>query len=148
MACRACDEICPVNIEILDRILDMRRYLTLMESEFPSELGRAFVSMENQANPWGLSRQSRADWTKELDFEIPVFGENGRTPPTTSGSSGVRGRTTIATLPSPCLWPACFTEPASTLPFSGHARPARATRLDAGNELVYQQRPGEHRHLR
>ena len=78
MACRACDEICPVNIEILDRILDMRRYLTLMESEFPSELGRAFVSMENQANPWGLSRQSRADWTKELDFEIPVFGENGK----------------------------------------------------------------------
>jgi len=79
VACRACDEICPVNIEILDRILDMRRYLTLMESEFPTELGRAFVSMENQANPWGLSRQARADWTKELDFEIPVFGENGKT---------------------------------------------------------------------
>jgi Fe-S oxidoreductase len=67
-----------VNIEILDRILDMRRYLTLMESEFPSELGRAFVSMENQANPWGLSRQARGDWTKELDFEVPVFGENGK----------------------------------------------------------------------
>lgn len=78
VACRACDEICPVNIEILDRILDMRRYLTLMESEFPSELGRAFVSMENQANPWGLSRQTRADWTRELDFEVPVFGENGK----------------------------------------------------------------------
>ena len=79
VACRACDEICPVNIEILDRILDMRRYLTLMESEFPAELGRAFVSMENQANPWGLSRQARADWTSELDFEIPVFGQNGKT---------------------------------------------------------------------
>jgi Fe-S oxidoreductase len=79
VACRACDEICPVNIEILDRILDMRRYLTMMESEFPTELGRAFVSMENQANPWGLSRQARADWTKELDFEVPVFGENGKT---------------------------------------------------------------------
>ncbi|HET9203983.1 MAG TPA: heterodisulfide reductase-related iron-sulfur binding cluster [Acidimicrobiia bacterium] len=78
VACRACDEICPVNIEILDRILDMRRYLTLMESEFPSELGRAFVSMENQANPWGLSRQARADWTKELDFEVPILGENGK----------------------------------------------------------------------
>jgi Fe-S oxidoreductase/nitrate reductase gamma subunit len=78
VTCRACDEICPVNIEILDRILDMRRYLTLMESEFPTELGRAFVSMENQANPWGLSRQARADWTKELDFEIPVLGENGK----------------------------------------------------------------------
>jgi Fe-S oxidoreductase len=77
--CKACDEICPVDIEILDRILDMRRYLTLMESEFPSELGRAFVSMENQSNPWGMSQQSRAAWTSELDFEVPVFGENGKT---------------------------------------------------------------------
>jgi Fe-S oxidoreductase len=77
--CRACDEICPVNIEIVDRILDMRRYLTLMESEFPTELGKAFVAMENQSNPWGLSQQARADWTSELDFEVPVFGENGKT---------------------------------------------------------------------
>lgn len=78
-SCRACDEICPVDIEILDRILDMRRYLTLMESEFPSELGKAFVAMENQSNPWGLSQQARADWKDELDFEVPVFGENGKT---------------------------------------------------------------------
>ncbi|MGD2042057.1 MAG: heterodisulfide reductase-related iron-sulfur binding cluster [Acidimicrobiia bacterium] len=76
--CKACDEICPVDIEILDRILDMRRYLTLMESEFPSELGRAFVAMENQSNPWGMSQQARADWTSELDFEVPVFGQNGK----------------------------------------------------------------------
>ena len=77
--CRACDEICPVGIEIVDRILDMRRYLTLMESEFPSELGKAFVAMENQANPWGMSQQARADWTRELDFEVPVWGRNGKT---------------------------------------------------------------------
>jgi Fe-S oxidoreductase/nitrate reductase gamma subunit len=77
--CRACDEICPVNIEIVDRILDMRRYLTLMESEFPTELGKAFVAMENQSNPWGLSQQARADWTSELDFDVPVLGENGKT---------------------------------------------------------------------
>ncbi len=75
--CRACDEICPVDIEILDRILDMRRYLTLMESEFPAELGKAFVAMENQSNPWGLSQQARADWTSELDFDLPIFGQNG-----------------------------------------------------------------------
>jgi Fe-S oxidoreductase/nitrate reductase gamma subunit len=79
VTCRACDEICPVNIEIVDRILDMRRYLTLMESDFPVELGKAFVAMENQSNPWGLSPQSRADWTSELDFEIPVLGEKGKT---------------------------------------------------------------------
>jgi Fe-S oxidoreductase/nitrate reductase gamma subunit len=77
--CRACDEICPVNIEIVDRILDMRRYLTLMGSEFPSELGKAFVAMENQSNPWGMSQQNRAAWTDELEFEVPVFGENGKT---------------------------------------------------------------------
>ena len=77
--CRACDEICPVDIEILDRILDMRRHLTLMESDFPTELGKAFVAMENQSNPWGMSQQARADWTKELDFEIPILGENGKT---------------------------------------------------------------------
>lgn len=77
--CRACDEICPVGIEIVDRILDMRRYLTLMESDFPQELGKAYMAMENQANPWGMSQQARASWTDELDFEIPRLGENGRT---------------------------------------------------------------------
>jgi Fe-S oxidoreductase/nitrate reductase gamma subunit len=74
--CRACDEICPVNIEILDRILDIRRYLTMMESSFPAELSKAFVAMENQGNPWGLSRERRAAWTEQLDFEVPIFGEN------------------------------------------------------------------------
>jgi Fe-S oxidoreductase/nitrate reductase gamma subunit len=76
--CRACDEICPVGIEIVDRILDMRRYLTLMESEFPPELGKAFVAMENQSNPWGMSQQARASWTEELDFEIPRFDGAGK----------------------------------------------------------------------
>ena len=41
-SCKACDEICPVDIEILDKILDMRRYLTLMESNFPPELGNTY----------------------------------------------------------------------------------------------------------
>jgi Fe-S oxidoreductase/nitrate reductase gamma subunit len=66
-SCRACDEICPVNIEILDKILDMRRYLTLMESNFPTELGNAYRGMENQGNPWGMNQAERADWAKDLD---------------------------------------------------------------------------------
>ena len=66
-SCKACDEICPVNIEILDKILDMRRYLTLMESDFPSELGNAYRGMENQGNPWGMSQSDRGDWAKGLD---------------------------------------------------------------------------------
>src|SRR6202011_4632041 len=60
--CKACDEICPVNIEILDKILDMRPYLSLMESNFPTELGKAYRAMENQQNPWGLSQEARAEW--------------------------------------------------------------------------------------
>jgi Fe-S oxidoreductase/nitrate reductase gamma subunit len=66
-SCRACDEICPVNIEILDKILDMRRYLSLMESNFPAELGNAYRAMENQGNPWGMNQGERADWANDLD---------------------------------------------------------------------------------
>ncbi len=66
-SCKACDEICPVNIEILDKILDMRRYLSLMESNFPTELGNAYRSMENSGNPWGMSQAERGDWADKLD---------------------------------------------------------------------------------
>ncbi|MGI9622767.1 MAG: heterodisulfide reductase-related iron-sulfur binding cluster [Acidimicrobiales bacterium] len=65
--CRACDEICPVNIEILDKILDMRRYKSLMESDFPSELGNAYRAMENSGNPWAISQSERADWAKDIE---------------------------------------------------------------------------------
>src|SRR4026207_2167993 len=73
--CKACDEICPVNIEILDKILDMRRYLSLMESNFPSELGAAYRGMENQGNPWGMGQSDRADWAKDLDVVVVDPGE-------------------------------------------------------------------------
>ncbi|MGA9277481.1 heterodisulfide reductase-related iron-sulfur binding cluster [Ilumatobacter sp.] len=65
--CKACDEICPVNIEITDKIFDMRRYLSLMESNFPAELGNAYRAMENQGNPWGLNQGERADWAEGID---------------------------------------------------------------------------------
>ena len=65
--CKACDEICPVNIEITDKIFDMRRYLSLMESNFPAELGNAYRAMENQMNPWGLNQGERGDWADGLD---------------------------------------------------------------------------------
>ena len=74
-SCRACDEICPVNIEILDKILDMRRYLSLMESNFPSELGNAYRAMENQGNPWGMNQGERADWADGLDVQVVDPGE-------------------------------------------------------------------------
>ncbi len=72
--CKACDENCPVNIEILDKILDMRRYLSLMESNFPSELGNAYRSMENTGNPWGIGQNERAAWAKDMDVPIVETG--------------------------------------------------------------------------
>jgi Fe-S oxidoreductase len=74
-SCKACDEICPVNIEILDKILDMRRYLSLMESNFPAELGNAYRSMENQGNPWGMNQGERADWAKDLPVDVVDPGD-------------------------------------------------------------------------
>ncbi len=75
-SCKACDEICPVNIEILDKILDMRRYLSLMESNFPTELGGAYMNMENQGNPWGMSNATRGDWSKKVEgIEIVEPGD-------------------------------------------------------------------------
>jgi len=71
--CKACDENCPVNIEILDKILDMRRYLSLMESNFPTELGNAYRSMENSGNPWGMSTNDRMIWAKDIEG-IKVLG--------------------------------------------------------------------------
>ncbi len=74
-SCKACDEICPVNIEILDKILDMRRYLSLMESNFPAELGAAYRGMENQGNPWGMNQGDRADWAKGLEVDVVDPGQ-------------------------------------------------------------------------
>lgn len=73
--CKACDEACPVGIEILDKILDMRRYLSLMESDFPTELGQAYRNLENSSNPWGMGQHSRAEWAADLD--VKVVGESG-----------------------------------------------------------------------
>jgi Fe-S oxidoreductase len=66
-SCKACDEICPVNIEILDKILDMRRYLSLMESNFPTELGTAYRGMENSGNPWGMAQTDRGAWASKVE---------------------------------------------------------------------------------
>ena len=71
--CGACVEECPVDIEHIDAIGDMRRYQVLMESEFPSEAGLMLRNVENQGDPWGLGQAKRTEWTQTLDFEIPVI---------------------------------------------------------------------------
>jgi Fe-S oxidoreductase len=71
--CGACVEQCPVDIEHVDHIVDMRRHQVLIEAEFPAELGVLFKNLENKGNPWGQNARDRLDWTKKLDFEVNVF---------------------------------------------------------------------------
>jgi Fe-S oxidoreductase len=74
--CGACVEQCPVDIEHVDAILDIRRYQVLIESAFPSELGGMFKNLENKSNPWGMSARARLDWAKDLPFEVKVLGKD------------------------------------------------------------------------
>ena len=74
--CGACVEQCPVDIEHIDHIVDMRRYQVLMESEFPSELGVLFKNLENKGNPWGQNAKDRLNWIDEVDFDVPVYGKD------------------------------------------------------------------------
>jgi Fe-S oxidoreductase len=71
--CGACVEQCPVDIEHVDHIVDMRRHQVLIESEFPSELGVLFRNLENKGNPWGQNARDRMDWSKKLGFEVNIF---------------------------------------------------------------------------
>ncbi len=73
--CGACVEQCPVDIEHVDHIVDMRRYQVLIESNFPSEAGVMLRNLESKGNPWGAPPATREDWTKGLGFEVPRVGE-------------------------------------------------------------------------
>jgi Fe-S oxidoreductase len=74
--CGACVEQCPVDIEHIDHIVDMRRYQVMMESEFPSELSVLFKNLENKGNPWGQNASDRTNWIDEVDFDVPVYGQD------------------------------------------------------------------------
>jgi len=62
--CRACEEVCPLSIEFIDRIVDMRRHLVLEESRFPSAAELAFRNLESHGNQWGIS--DRQKWMEGL----------------------------------------------------------------------------------
>jgi Fe-S oxidoreductase/nitrate reductase gamma subunit len=69
--CRACEEICPAHIEHVNKILEVRRNLTLMEGSFPGDAVRAAVkNLEVNGNPFGLAYARRGEWTKGLDVKI------------------------------------------------------------------------------
>jgi Fe-S oxidoreductase/nitrate reductase gamma subunit len=73
--CLACAMVCPVFIPCVDKFLEMRRYLVLMESRFPSEVQLVFRNMENNNNPWGVGLGLRADWAKGLGLK--TLAEDG-----------------------------------------------------------------------
>lgn len=71
--CRACEDICPVNIAHLDFIFELRKQRVLMESDFPPEMIETFTSLENQSNPWGFAADTRADWCRDMD--VPLMAD-------------------------------------------------------------------------
>ncbi len=71
--CSACMEICPVSIEHVPKIVDMRRHLVMEESEFPPEVTSLFNNIERNGNPWEISNDKRAEWAAGLD--IPLMSE-------------------------------------------------------------------------
>lgn len=68
--CRACEEVCPVTIEHVPRIMAMRQGQTLMAETYPKELNTALKGLERNGNPWGIGYDKRADWAKGLDVKI------------------------------------------------------------------------------
>ena len=71
-SCGACVNECPVDIEHVDHIVNMRRFQVLVESEFPTELGGTFRNLEKAGNPWGANKADRESWIAECDFPVRV----------------------------------------------------------------------------
>ena len=91
VTCGACVEACPVNIEQIDHIVDLRRHLVMVESRFPSEAEPMLRDVERQSNPWGKPQAERADWTDGLDVRVL---EPGDPAPESCTGSAARRRST------------------------------------------------------
>ncbi|HEY8788310.1 MAG TPA: (Fe-S)-binding protein [Actinopolymorphaceae bacterium] len=72
--CGACVQECPVDIEHVDHIDNMRRHQVLVEADFPDEFNGLFRGLENNGNPWNLPASGRLDWARGLSFDVPVVG--------------------------------------------------------------------------
>ncbi len=73
-ACGACVDVCPVGVEPMRDILEIRRNLVLMENQFPEQLQTAYRGMERAANPWNIPQEERLKWAEGL--EVPTIEEN------------------------------------------------------------------------
>lgn len=75
--CRNCEDQCPVGNEHVDKIIDLRRHLVLMQGSMPHEGQRAMQNIERQGNPWGISRNDRDKWTGDIEgFTVPTMKDN------------------------------------------------------------------------
>ena len=74
--CGACMQECPVNIEHVPAIVEMRRNLIMMEAEFPQELQPAYSNIENNSTPWAFPQSDRANWTQEMENPVQTAAEN------------------------------------------------------------------------
>ncbi|MGC8780290.1 MAG: (Fe-S)-binding protein, partial [Anaerolineae bacterium] len=75
--CYACVYECPVLIEHVDDIVDMRRYLALAQGDIPSSLATTLTNIERAGNPWKQPRRKRSAWTQGLDFPVPLMRDKG-----------------------------------------------------------------------
>jgi Fe-S oxidoreductase len=75
VTCGACVRECPVDIEHIDTIVDLRRNLVMAESRFPQEAGAMLRGVENQENPWGQPASARLDWTKDIEVRVLQEGD-------------------------------------------------------------------------
>ena len=126
VTCGACVQACPVSIEHVDHIVDLRRHLVMVESSFPSEAEPMLRDVERASNPWGKAQSERADWADGLGVRILEPGETAPGVPVLGGLRELvrrarphhrrRARSS------------CCSGPGSTSPSSARARPAPATR--------------------
>ncbi|BDV44210.1 electron transfer flavoprotein [Geotalea uraniireducens] len=68
-SCGACMEVCPVFIEHLPKMIELRRHLVEMEAKFPEELLNLFENMEQRSNPWGIAPAERTKWCSQLEVK-------------------------------------------------------------------------------
>ena len=124
VTCGACVQACPVSIEHVDHIVDLRRHLVMVESSFPSEAEPMLRDVERASNPWGKPQSERADWAAELGVRILEPGDPAPEYLYWVGLRVLVRRARPATARPPR---SCCRRPASSSRSSGRARAAPAT---------------------
>ena len=133
VTCGACIEACPVSIEHVDHIVDLRRHLVMVESSFPAEAEPMLRDVERASNPWGKAQSERADWAADLGIKVL---EPGDPPPSTctgwdahprSMSARARPRRRPRSSSRTRAWTSRSSDPARAAPATPRAGSATST---------------------